>query len=424
MRRRRIPRRSLAAGWQRCRCRHPEGPRGSPALTPRCWSAWRRPPAALMSPSVGSTLGPRIPGAGSPALPNAEGHGQRQDERKGPRDGEHQSGQPDRPACPAQGPIISRHRAGGPVPSSGSPPGPDISAKAGPNSAPKIHVPGPSTVALEQQGGSRRFPQRSAMLGVGTGSRCSTAMGENHRGRHQAPARPPGAPHGSAQCHDPHSPGRGSAAVPEGPGAPHAVQEYLTPLALERRTRTPPADPLWCPVGREAEVSGTIAERVSDRIRPPPTAPRLQKVLPAQLFHQGTPRGPAGPPPGHSPPPGQTPPTRCLPQCARKPTVLDWRSPLISMMSPHGTFRLYMASLLVKPRAYRVRQSAHWWQRRSWRGLHRIPVAGPQAAPEQPLTAAIRGTRQMDWVSERSRLKARGKCQGCQTSPNRPMLPP
>ena len=37
VRRRRIRRRSLAAGWQRCRCRHPEGPRGSPALTTRRW---------------------------------------------------------------------------------------------------------------------------------------------------------------------------------------------------------------------------------------------------------------------------------------------------------------------------------------------------------------------------------------------------
>jgi hypothetical protein len=51
---------------------------------------------------------------------------------------------------------------------------------------------------------------------------------------------------------------------------------------------------------------------------------------------------------------GQTPPTLCFPQCARKPTVLDDRSPLISMLGlshVEDTFCLYAAPLLVKPRA-------------------------------------------------------------------------
>ena len=54
----------------------------------------------------------------------------------------------------------------------------------------------------------------------------------------------------------------------------------------------------------------------------------------------------------------------------------------------------------------------------------RIPVARPSRRRNQPLTAAISGTMQMDWVSDSSRLKVRRKCQGCRTSPSRTILPP
>ena len=45
----------------------------------------------------------------------------------------------------------------------------------------------------------------------------------------------------------------------------------------------------------------------------------------------------------------------------------------------------------------------------------RIPVARPNRRRNQPLTAAMRGTMQMDWVSDSSTLKVRRKCQGCRT---------
>jgi hypothetical protein len=53
-----------------------------------------------------------------------------------------------------------------------------------------------------------------------------------------------------------------------------------------------------------------------------------------------------------------------------------------------------------------------------------MPVPKPNRRRNQSLTEAISGTMQMDWVSARSRLKARRKCQGCRTSPNRNILPP
>src|SRR5215813_11982143 len=46
---------------------------------------------------------------------------------------------------------------------------------------------------------------------------------------------------------------------------------------------------------------------------------------------------------------------------------------------------------------------------------HRMPVARPKRRRNQPLTAAMRGTMQMDWVSDSSTLKVRRKCQGCRT---------
>ena len=56
--------------------------------------------------------------------------------------------------------------------------------------------------------------------------------------------------------------------------------------------------------------------------------------------------------------------------------------------------------------------------------LQKAPVASPNRRRNQPLTEAISGTRQMDWVRDSSRLKVRRKCQGCRTRPNKPILPP